>query len=70
MPVGTTLDDAKRFLILKTLEMTRNNKTRAADLLGISAKTLYNKLSEWGIPYSGESSPPVGRYDESNAAVA
>jgi DNA-binding NtrC family response regulator len=35
-------------LILKTLESTNNNKTRAADILGISLKTLHNKLKEYG----------------------
>jgi DNA-binding NtrC family response regulator len=35
-------------LILKTLESTRNNKTRAAEILGISLKTLHNKLKEYG----------------------
>jgi DNA-binding NtrC family response regulator len=35
-------------LILKTLEATSNNKTRAAEILGISLKTLHNKLKEYG----------------------
>ena len=35
-------------LILKTLEATNNNKTRAAEILGISLKTLHNKLKEYG----------------------
>jgi DNA-binding NtrC family response regulator len=46
--VGTTVDEAERRLILKTLESTRNNKTRAAEILGISLKTLHNKLKEYG----------------------
>ncbi len=46
--VGTTVDEAERLLILKTLEATHNNKTRAADILGISLKTLHNKLKEYG----------------------
>ena len=32
-------------LILLTLDHTRNNKTRAAEILGISLKTLHNKLN-------------------------
>src|SRR5208337_2267381 len=36
--VGTTVDEAERLLILKTLEATNNNKTRAAEILGISLK--------------------------------
>ena len=45
--VGTTVDEAERRLILKTLESTNNNKTRAAEILGISLKTLHNKLKEY-----------------------
>jgi DNA-binding NtrC family response regulator len=47
-PVGTTVDTMERELILQTLNATGNNKTRAADLLGISLKTLHNKLKEYG----------------------
>ena len=46
LPVGTTLDQAERELIDITLRHTNNNKTRAADILGISIKTLFNKLRE------------------------
>jgi len=46
--VGTTVDEAERQLILMTLESTHNNKTRAAEILGISLKTLHNKLKEYG----------------------
>src|ERR1700734_626627 len=52
--VGTTVDQAERKLILKTLESTRNNKTRAAEILGISLKTLHNKLKEYGSAASSE----------------
>jgi DNA-binding NtrC family response regulator len=45
--VGTTVEEAERLLILKTLEATNNNKTRAAEILGISLKTLHNKLKEY-----------------------
>jgi DNA-binding NtrC family response regulator len=47
-PVGTTVDAMERELILQTLNATGNNKTRAAELLGISLKTLHNKLKEYG----------------------
>ncbi len=46
-PVGTTVEAAERELILQTLEATNQNKTRAAELLGISLKTLHNKLKEY-----------------------
>ena len=39
--------------ILKTLESTNNNKTKAAEILGISLKTLHNKLKEYGNASSG-----------------
>jgi DNA-binding NtrC family response regulator len=48
VPVGTTVGDAEKGLILRTLEHTRHNKTRAAEILGISPKTLQNKLKEYG----------------------
>jgi DNA-binding NtrC family response regulator len=46
-PIGTTVDDVERELILQTLSATSQNKTRAAELLGISLKTLHNKLKEY-----------------------
>jgi len=46
--IGTTVEEAEKGLILRTLEHTRNNKTRAAEILGISLKTLHNKLKEYG----------------------
>ena len=46
--VGTTVGEAEKMLILKTLQSTNNNKTKAAEILGISLKTLHNKLKEYG----------------------
>ncbi len=46
-PVGTTVDEAEKNLILKTLEATGQNKTKAAEILGISLKTLHNKLKKY-----------------------
>jgi DNA-binding NtrC family response regulator len=54
--VGTTVEEAEKQLILKTLEATNNNKTRAAEILGISLKTLHNKLKEYGTA-SAENAP-------------
>ena len=45
--VGTTVDEAERLLIIRTLEATGQNKTRAAEILGVSLKTLHNKLKEY-----------------------
>jgi len=47
LPVGTTLDEAEKQLILRTLAAQDNNKTRAAQVLGISLKTLHNKLKAY-----------------------
>jgi len=47
LPVGTTVEDAERELILRTLKQTGGNKTRAAEILGISLKTLHNKLHKY-----------------------
>ena len=43
---GITVEEAERRLIMMTLEHTRDNKTRAAEILGISLKTLHNKLNK------------------------
>ena len=48
LEVGTTVGEAEKLLILKTLAANNNNKTRAAEVLGISLKTLHNKLKEYG----------------------
>jgi DNA-binding NtrC family response regulator len=42
---GTTVDQAEQQLIEVTLQHTGGNKTRAAEMLGISLKTLHNKLN-------------------------
>jgi DNA-binding NtrC family response regulator len=44
---GMTVDEAEQKLIMMTLEHTHDNKTRAADILGISLKTLHNKLNKF-----------------------
>jgi len=58
IPLGTTVEEAEKTLILKSLELAGNNKTRAAGILGISVKTLYNKLvryqSSGAIPSAEE----------------
>jgi DNA-binding NtrC family response regulator len=54
LPVGTTVSQGERALIQLTLQHTKNNKTRAADILGISLKTLFNKLKEYGAEPTAE----------------
>src|SRR5258706_802176 len=53
IPVGHTIEQAERALIELTLEHTKHNKTRAAEILGISQKTLFNKLKEYGSQTAG-----------------
>ncbi len=47
LQLGSKLCDAQRSLIVATLERCGGNKTRAAEVLGISVKTLYNRLNEY-----------------------
>jgi transcriptional regulator with PAS, ATPase and Fis domain len=53
LPVGTTLEEAEQELIDITLTWTKHNRSRAAEILGIDPKTLYNKLKGSGAA-SGE----------------
>jgi two-component system response regulator FlrC len=45
--VGGKLAEMERKLIFQTLQMTQQNKTKAAQILGISIRTLRNKLNEY-----------------------
>src|ERR1041384_1891269 len=47
VPVGTNLADVERWMIFATLQKCGGNKTRAAALLGVSLKTLYNRLNDY-----------------------
>jgi DNA-binding NtrC family response regulator len=47
LKVGTSLGEAERRLILATLEEAEGDKKKAAEILGISLKTLYNRLNEY-----------------------
>jgi len=48
LKAGLSVADAEKMLIYETLRATENNKTKAAELLGISIRTLRNKLHEYG----------------------
>jgi DNA-binding NtrC family response regulator len=52
IPLGSSLDDVEKEMISRTIEFTSGNKTRAAEILGVSAKTLYNKLERFGAERS------------------
>jgi DNA-binding NtrC family response regulator len=57
LPVGQPLREVERQLILKTLEMAGGNRVRAAEILGISPKTLYNKLGRYNAKSDSEPEP-------------
>jgi len=46
---AVTLKDAEKALIYDTLDRVDGNKTRAAKILGISVRTLWNKVQEYGV---------------------
>jgi len=48
-PAGISLQEAEKALILKTLEDTGGNRSRAAEILGINRRTLQMKLKEYGM---------------------
>ncbi len=54
IPVGTPLAQAERWMILATLRKCEGNKTRAAALLGVSLKTLYNRLHAYRMQGSSD----------------
>ena len=45
--VGMKLEEGNRYLIIKTLERCNGNKTQAAERLGITTRTIRNKLHEY-----------------------
>jgi DNA-binding NtrC family response regulator len=47
---GVTLQNMERQLLAKTLEATGGNRTRAAELMGVSLRTVRNKIREYGLP--------------------
>ena len=49
LPIGTRMADAERELLLATLRHCSGNRRRTADVLGVSLKTVYNKLVGYGI---------------------
>jgi DNA-binding NtrC family response regulator len=49
MVPGVTLAEVERYVILKTLDSVDGSRHRAAEILGISRRTLQYRLQEWGI---------------------
>jgi DNA-binding NtrC family response regulator len=54
--VGSPLRDVERDLVLETLANTRGNRTASARLLGVSVRTLRNKITEYSA--QGVEVPP------------
>jgi len=50
---GVSLREMERQLLEQTLESTDGNRTRAAEILGISIRTMRNKIKEYGLPPRG-----------------
>ncbi|MDR0719726.1 MAG: sigma-54 dependent transcriptional regulator [Treponema sp.] len=48
IPLGVTMDESERIIIRSTLKAYKDNKSKAAEVLGIGRKTLHRKLIEWG----------------------
>ncbi|MFM9916509.1 MAG: sigma-54-dependent transcriptional regulator [Rhizobacter sp.] len=55
LPIGTSMAQAERALILATLRAYHHHKERTAAALGISLKTLYNRLKEYAGDGAGSS---------------
>jgi DNA-binding NtrC family response regulator len=53
---GSSLADAERILIRETLASQAGNKSRTAEILGIGRKTLYQKIQDYGLEPSDETS--------------
>ena len=49
IPIGITLQNAEKKIIVKTLAMTNGNRKKTAEILSISRRALYNKLHNFGI---------------------
>ncbi|MCB0361546.1 MAG: sigma-54-dependent Fis family transcriptional regulator [Bdellovibrionales bacterium] len=47
LQAGMTVSEVEKLLIMKTLDHTQQNRTRAAEMLGISIRTLRNKINEY-----------------------
>jgi DNA-binding NtrC family response regulator len=47
---GATFRDMEKQLLARTLESTGGNRTRAAEILGVSLRTVRNKIREFGLP--------------------
>ena len=58
LPLGLSIEEAERRLILATVEQESGDKQEAARVLGVSLKTLYNRLNAYKADPSDEEAPP------------
>lgn len=49
IPVGKTLKEITRYAVLETIKMAGGNRTKAAEILGVSRRWLQYQLKEWGM---------------------
>lgn len=49
MPIGQTLDEINKFAIQRTIELVKGNRTKAAEMLGVSRRWLQYQLKAWGM---------------------
>ena len=68
--VGMTVHEMERRLIMKTLESCKGNRTEAAGMLGISTRTLRNKLHEYGEMKAFKESDDQADHEEEEELVA
>ena len=54
IPIGTSLEEAEKTIILQNLQANKGNKSKTADVLKIGRKTLHRKLNEYGISTESE----------------
>ncbi|MGB7584695.1 MAG: sigma-54 dependent transcriptional regulator [Terriglobales bacterium] len=50
LQAGTSIRELQRHLLETTLDVTGGNRTRAAEMLGVSLRTIRNKIREYGLP--------------------
>lgn len=54
IPMGISLEDAEKIIIMQNLSANKGNKSKTADILGIGRKTLHRKLNEYGLELSDD----------------
>ncbi len=66
---GLSLGEMERQLFAMTLESTGGNRARAAELLGVSLRTVRNKVREFGLPPRGNYRNPLSNHNVPGSAA-